>query len=171
MVQALAFAAALVFPALVIWGAVKDATSYTIPNWISLALLAAFPVAALAGGLPLMAAGQHFGVGAAVLLIGMVMFMLRWVGGGDAKLMAASALWLGWPAVMNFMLETALAGAAVSLVVLLMRSTPVRPLALLGPAWVVRLAEPRGDIPYGLAIAAGALWAFPESPLGRGLLF
>jgi prepilin peptidase CpaA len=171
MVQFLAFATALVFPALVIVAAVKDVTTYTIPNWIALSLLAAFPLAALAGGLPLIVAAQHAGVAAAALVIGMLFFALRWIGGGDAKLFAAGALWLGWPAGGTFLLMTALAGAGVAFVILALRSTLIRPFAMLGPGWVVRLSEPDADIPYGVAIAVGALMAFPASPLGKGLLF
>src|ERR1700761_4835606 len=79
----------LAFPALVIIGAVKDLTSYTIPNWIAGALLAAFVLAAFAFGLPLPVVGMDAAVFAVALIAGMVMFALRWIGGGDAKLFAA----------------------------------------------------------------------------------
>src|SRR4051812_30411883 len=98
MIHALQLPLLLVFPALVIFAGLKDLTSYTIPNWISLALIAAFPLAALAAGLPLAGLGLHAGVGAAALVAAMVMFALGWIGGGDAKLFAAAGLWLGWPA-------------------------------------------------------------------------
>ncbi|HKP77635.1 MAG TPA: pilus assembly protein CpaA, partial [Phenylobacterium sp.] len=59
MLAVLAAAVALCFSALILAAAVSDATSFTIPNWTSLALLAIFPVAALAVGLPLPALGLH----------------------------------------------------------------------------------------------------------------
>jgi len=155
---------ALVLPALVIVAAVKDLTSFTIPNWISLALAGAFPVAALSAGLPLPQIGLHLGVGAGALVFGMVLFALRWIGGGDAKLFAAAALWLGWTALTPFLLVTLLAGGALSLGLLSLRAPLIRPFVLSGPAWFVRLAEPEEGVPYGLAIAAGALLAFPQSP-------
>ncbi|MDB5494639.1 MAG: pilus assembly protein CpaA [Phenylobacterium sp.] len=152
------------FPALVIVAALRDVTSYTIPNWLSLALLAAFPPAALAMGLPLGALGLHLGVGVIGLVAGMAMFALGWIGGGDAKLFAAAALWLGWPAVATYAAMTGLAGGALALTLLALRSGYLRPYVVTGPAWFSRLAEPGENVPYGAAIAAGALAAFPASP-------
>ena len=159
----LAAAVALVFPALVLVAAAKDALSFTIPNWISLVLIAVFPVAALAAGMPLTTMGLNAGVAAAALIAGMAMFAFRWIGGGDAKLFAAVALWLGWPALITFGLGMALAGGAMAVVLLVLRSAQLRPLVLLGPGWVVRLSEPGEGVPYGVAIAVGALAAFPKT--------
>jgi prepilin peptidase CpaA len=164
MIPYVAALLALALPALVIAAAVKDLTSFTIPNWISLALAAAFVPAALAAGLPLPAAGLHLAVGFGTLLAGMALFALRWIGGGDAKLTAAVALWLGWPALLPFLVITMFAGGALSLGLLSLRAPLLRPIVLAGPAWFVRLAEPKEGVPYGLAIAIGALAAFPQSP-------
>jgi prepilin peptidase CpaA len=152
------------FPALVIVAALRDVTSYTIPNWISLGLLAAFAPAALAMGLPAGAVGLHLGVGVIGLIAGMAMFALGWIGGGDAKLFAAAALWLGWPAAGTYAAMTGLAGGALALSLLALRSGYLRPYVVTGPAWFSRLAEPGENVPYGAAIAAGALAAFPASP-------
>jgi prepilin peptidase CpaA len=159
----------LALPALALVAAFKDATSYTIPNWVSLALIGVFPVAALAVGLPLPAFGLHLALGFAALVAGMIMFSLRWIGGGDAKLFAAAALWMGVPAILNLMLGAALAGGALAMILLLVRSAALRPLVLLGPGWVVRLAEPGEGVPYGVAIAAGAIWALPATPFAAAL--
>lgn len=154
------------FPALVIVAALHDAVSMTIPNWISAALIAGFAVAALAVGLPLAQAGTCLAVGVGALVAGMIMFALRWIGGGDAKMFASAALWLGTSGGVSFVLWTALAGGALALALLGGRRMvqlvgfPVRP-----PAWIGRLLEPEGDIPYGIAICVGALLAFPQSPL------
>lgn len=169
MIQYLSAALVLVFPALVIVGALKDVTTYTIPNWIPLSLLAAFPLTALALGLPPGAMGLHAGIGAVALVAGMAMFAFGWVGGGDAKLLAAAGLWLGWPAALTFLLVTGMAGGALALGLLTLRSAPFRPLVLMGPSWFTRLAEPGENVPYGVAIAVGALVAFPASPLIGGL--
>ena len=155
----------LVFPALVIVGALRDVTSYTIPNWISGLLILGFAPAALALGLPLSAIGLHLGVGVAALMIGMAMFALNWIGGGDAKLFAASALWLGWPGSLEFVVVTGFAGGILTFALLSLRSPLIRPYVLSGPGWITRLAEPKGDLPYGVAIAVGALFAFPGSTL------
>lgn len=155
----------LVFPALVVVAALRDVTSYTIPNWISLALIGAFVPTMLVLGLPLGAIGQHAGVGAAALVAGMAMFALGWIGGGDAKVFAAAGLWLGLPAVVPFVVVTAVAGGALAVFLLFARTTALNPLMTSGPAWLGRLATRGENVPYGVAIAAGALFAFPQSAL------
>ncbi|MGZ6038560.1 MAG: A24 family peptidase [Phenylobacterium sp.] len=159
----------LIFPALVIAGALKDLTSFTIPNAISLALVAAYPAAALAMGLPLAAIGVSCAVGAGALILGMGMFAAGWIGGGDAKLFAAAALWLGPPAALSYLLFTGFAGGALAIGLLGLRSQKVRAVMPAGPAWFARLAEPGENVPYGVAIAVGALAAFPVSPLAAHL--
>ena len=153
-----------IFPALVLFAAVRDATSFIIPNWISVAVVVAFFPAALVLHLPLLSVLEAVGVGVAFLVAGIVMFALRWIGGGDAKLLAACALWLGWPAAAAFLVWTAVAGGVLALALLSSRKWASYYPGV-GPQWFARLMEPRGDIPYGLAIAAGALAAFPSSLL------
>lgn len=155
----------LIMPALVIVAGLKDATSFRIPNWISLALIAAFLPTALVVGAGLGPIGVHLAVGAAALVLAMGMWTLGWIGGGDAKLFAAAALWLGWPSAGIFALVTALAGGALSVTLLNLRSGWARAYVPAGPNWVERLRLPGGKVPYGVAIAAGALVAFPESGL------
>ena len=157
----------LILPALVIVAGLKDATTFTIPNWISAAAVLAFAPAALAAGADLGQIGVHLGIGALALMVGMGMWALRWIGGGDAKLFAASALWLGWPAIGPYLLVTALAGGALSIAILNLRAGWARAFVPVGPRWVERLREEGGDVPYGVAIAIGALVAFPGSGLVR----
>jgi len=171
MPQVLQAVLVAVFPALVIVAALRDATTYTIPNWISLALIAGFAAAAPAMGLAPGAIGLHLGVGAIGLLAGMVMFALGWIGGGDAKLFAAAALWLGWPAGANYGVYTGMAGGALAVSLLTLRSGYLRPYVVTGPAWFSRLAEPGENVPYGVAIAVGALAAFPASPFMAAFRF
>jgi len=169
MLALIAAALVLCLPALVLTAAVSDAATFRIPNWIPLTLLAVFPVAALAGGMPLPTMGLHAAVGVGMLVVGVFMFAMRWMGGGDAKLLAAAALWLGWSALPTFVLVTAIAGGGLSVGLLMLRSAQFRPLVDMGPRWFTRLAEPGGDIPYGLAICAGALAALPASPFAASL--
>lgn len=160
---------ALVFIGLVLTAAFKDAASLTIPNWISLTLVGVFPFAALSIGMQLPAMGLNAGVGAAALAAGMAMFALGWVGGGDAKLLAAVSLWIGWPAIMTFLTVTALAGGGLAALLLILRSDQLRSLVLLGPPWMLRLAEPGAGVPYGVAIGAGAIVTLPATLFGAGL--
>lgn len=153
-----------VMPALVIVGGLRDLTTMKIPNWISGALVLAFPPAAFAVGLAPMEMAVHLGVAAAALVIGAGMFALRWIGGGDAKLMAAACLWLGLQGSGMFLLFTGVVGGLFCLILMFARAYS-QPYLLGAPGWVVHLMEPKGDIPYGVAIAAGALLAYPASPL------
>ena len=153
------------FPAGVIVAALKDATSFTIPNWLSgLLALAFFPVA-LAAHLPLSVIGFSVLAGCGALALGMAMFALGWCGGGDAKLLAAVALWLGWQGLAPFAMVTCAAGGALAFALVLARRNILAGMASAGPAWLERLLTPGEDLPYGMAIAAGALAAFPSSAL------
>jgi prepilin peptidase CpaA len=168
MIHPILTAVLLVFPALVILGGARDLVSYRIPNWISLALLAGFALAALAAlvaGVAPSALGLNLAVGAGALVVGAIMFALGWIGGGDAKLFAAAALWIGWPAAGDYVVVTGLAGGALATLLLSLRSAIFRPYVLSGPPWFMRLAEPGENVPYGVAIAVGALVAFPGSVL------
>lgn len=151
-------------PALMIAAGLKDLTTMTIPNWISVALLAGFVPAALLVGLGPAQIAVHLGVALAALAVGAGLFALGWLGGGDAKLMAAASLWLGLGGAVHFILWTALIGGLFSVLLLAVRAR-VTPVLAVGPAWLSRLLQPKGDIPYGVAIAGGALVAFPSSVL------
>ncbi|WP_428152972.1 A24 family peptidase [Brevundimonas sp.] len=154
-----------VFPALVIVGGLHDLITMKIPNWVSLALIAAFfPVALLIGAAP-MDIAIHVGIGVAALVVGMGMFAAGWVGGGDAKLLAASCLWMGLSGVAPFLLWTGIAGGVFCLFLMTARQYFPMVAPSVSQGWVVSLMQPKGDIPYGVAIAAGALLALPESGL------
>ncbi len=158
-----------ILPALVIIAGLKDLTSMKIPNWISGLLILGFFPAALFFGLTPAAIGIHLGVAAAALLIGMGLFALNLLGGGDVKLMAAACLWLGLSGSGVFVLATAIIGGVFSLALLVSRAW-LQPWVSAGPGWFVQLMEPKGHIPYGVAIAAGALVAWPASPLMTAFL-
>jgi prepilin peptidase CpaA len=159
----------LVFPALAIVAAMKDATSYTIPNWISLALIASYAPAAAVAGLPLGVIGFSVLFALAALVAGMAMFALGWIGGGDAKFLASASLWIGLSGAAHFLVVTALCGGLLATGLLALRSVWLRPLTVRAPGWVGRLATPDADAPYGVAIAAGALYAFPLSAFATAL--
>lgn len=158
------------FPTLVITAALKDLTSYTIPNWISAALVVSFPLAVVAYGATPMEIGASALVGVAALFAGAAMFALGWIGGGDAKMFAACGLWLGWPAVLPFLMGTALAGGGLAVALLWSRKLSFGYVQW-APAWFGRLMTPGADVPYGLAICLGALIAFPQGPLHLGAPF
>ena len=75
-------------------------------------------------------------------------------------------MWLGLPGLMTFLLATGVAGGALALGLMAARKEGLlTSYAAAGPAWLGRLLQPDGDLPYGLAIAVGALAAFPSSAL------
>lgn len=151
-------------PCLVIAAGLRDLTTMTIPNWISILLFFGFFPAAFMVGLSPMTVALHMGVGLVALVAGMIFFALKFIGGGDAKLMAAACLWLGVGGSGEFLVYTGLVGGLFGLGLILVRKQ-VEPWLFHAPGWVLKLMHPRGDIPYGVAIAAGVLLAFPSSAL------
>jgi len=151
-------------PCLVIAAGVHDLTTMTIPNWISGLLILGFFPAALIVGLAPGVVAIHVAVAVVALLIGMGLFAMGYIGGGDAKLLAAASLWFGLYGAGMFVLWTGVAGGFVCLGILIARKW-LQPFVVFTPGWVGRLMEPRGDIPYGVAIALGALLAYPSSGL------
>lgn len=149
------------FAGLVLFAAFSDASRLIIPNWVSIALTAIFPVAALIAGAPLAQIGLHVLFGFGVLAVGFVLFQFNIIGGGDAKLLAAASVWTGLTAFMPFILWTAIAGGVMALALL-----TARQLIPAGtyPAFVDHLLKKQNGIPYGVAIMVGALMAIPSLP-------
>ncbi|PHR52623.1 MAG: hypothetical protein COA47_17630 [Robiginitomaculum sp.] len=154
----------LLFPLLMFVAAWRDMVSMTIPNWISLTLLGLFLLAAPLIGLSWGEFGLHMAVGFGALALTIAMFALGWIGGGDAKLFAAAALWMGWPDILSYAVISALAGGVLTVLLILARKTALPPV-LYTQEWSARLLKKDGDVPYGMALCAGALYLFPQSSL------
>lgn len=152
----------LVFPALMAFAASSDLFTMTISNRVSLGLVAAFLLLALVTGMPAGEIASHLGAGAVVLAIAFVFFARGWIGGGDAKLAAATALWLGWGHLYEYLLYASLLGGVLTLALLEFRKFAL-PSLLAGRAWLERLHQPDGGIPYGIALAAAALIVYPST--------
>ncbi len=153
----------LIFVGCMLAAAWNDMTSMTIPNWISLILLAGFfmiaPFAMQSWG----QFGQHILVGFTCFAIGVGMFALGWMGGGDAKLLAATSIWWVWSDLWIYLVYTAFAGGALALLLLVGRRW--FPAAVLTTDWVYRLFKDEKKMPYGLALAFGALMTLPRSEI------
>jgi prepilin peptidase CpaA len=150
----------LVFPSLMAFAASSDLLTMTISNRISAALIAGFVLLAYASGMNLHEIGMHFLAGAIVLCLTFVCFLRGWVGGGDAKLAAATALWFGFDYLYDYVLLASLLGGALTLLILRFRQTPL-PESFLRRAWVARLHDQHNGVPYGIALAAAALVIYP----------
>ena len=165
----ISFVLIAVFPAIVIVAALRDATTMTIPNGLCLTGLLAFAPVAMLAHMQFNAIGLSAGVCISCLVAGMAMFAVRWIGGGDAKLLAVCGLWMGWPLLMTFLFWTAVAGGGLAIGLLIVRklarSDGSQFAKRSGPAWLTRLLQPDGDIPYGVAIAVGAITAYPTAPV------
>jgi len=150
----------LLLPGSLAFAAAMDLLTMTIPNRIALVVLLAFFSAAVLAGIGLPAIGAHLASGLCVLLLGMVFFFCGWCGGGDAKLLAAIALWLDFDNLFQYLLYTAVVGGMLATALSMLRSVPL-PGMLLAEAWAVRLHRRDAGIPYGIALAAGALLIYP----------
>ena len=113
-----------VFPFAMAYAAASDLLTMRIANSVSLGLVAAFLVIALIAGMPAQEMLLHLAVGAALLLAGMLLFSLNLVGGGDAKLLAAAGLWIGYDQLVPFLLYVTIFGGALALLLLAYRRFP-----------------------------------------------
>ncbi len=141
----------------------NDMTSMTIPNWISVVLFVGFLIVAPLVWQGWANFGTHILVGLVCFAAGILMFALGWMGGGDAKLLAATSFWWVWADLAYYLFYTALAGGALALFLLLGRQfLPVR---LMTTDWMHRLFKDEKRMPYGLALAFGALVTLPRSEI------
>ena len=152
----------LLFPALMAFAAASDLLTMTISNRVSLVLAAAFLLLALLSGMAPYDILIHVGAGAAVLVVGFFCFAMGWMGGGDAKVAAAAALWFGFAHLLNYLVYASLFGGALTLLLLQFRQWPL-PYPLAGKPWLIKLHAKESGIPYGIALAIGALMVYPET--------
>ncbi|MBR0691842.1 prepilin peptidase [Bradyrhizobium lablabi] len=152
----------MLFPALMAFAAASDLFTMTIPNRVSLGLLAGFMLLAPLTGMSVHDMLSHAGAGALVLVVSFAMFAMGWIGGGDAKVAAAAALWFGFDHLLNFLVYASVLGGALTLLLLQLRQWPL-PYPLVSQAWLARLHDKQTGIPYGIALALGALLAYPDT--------
>src|SRR5215212_2166638 len=108
----------LLFPALMAFAASSDLLTMTISNRVSLLLLGGFFGMALLTGMNGSALLSHIGAGLLVLTVTFGFFARGWIGGGDAKLAAATALWFGFDHLLIYALYASLLGGALTLLIL-----------------------------------------------------
>ena len=152
----------LLFPALMAFAASSDLFTMTISNRVTLVLVAGFFALALNSGMNLQAVMWHIGAALTVLAVTFVFFARGWIGGGDAKLAAATALWLGFDHLTAYLLYASIFGGVLTLAVIRFRLMPL-PATLAKQGWIQRLHQLNGGVPYGIALAAAALLIYPDT--------
>jgi prepilin peptidase CpaA len=152
----------MLFPAVMAFAASSDLLTMTISNRVSLVLIAGFFVMAAVIGMSPAAIMMNIGAAALVLVVAFGFFAQGWIGGGDAKLAAATALWLGFDHLPVYLVYASLFGGLLTLVLLQARSLPL-PRLLVGQPWAERLHRKDSGVPYGIALAAAALAIYPDT--------
>ena len=160
---------ALVFPALMAYAAFSDLFTMRISNWLVIAVGAAYFVLALVTQLDWALVGWASATAAAALAVAFVFFAFGWIGGGDAKLIAATVLWTGLALLLQYLIYAALLGGALTLIILLLRRYPLPP-RLASQAWLDRLHNPKTGVPYGIALAAAAILVYPQTAIFTRLM-
>jgi len=151
---------AALFGTLLVLAAVEDMWRLKISNWICAAIIVAAFVALILAG-PVAQLWQNVAVFAALLGVGTLAFAYGKLGGGDVKLFAATGLWFDLAGAGRMILAVLIAGGFLAIFVLTLRTIQW------SPALRQRIAilRPKGGIPYGVAIAVGALGTLA---IGRG---
>ena len=157
-----------IFPGAMALSAASDFFTMTIPNRLVLALVLGFFVVAPLAGLGWSDIGLHLALALAALAFAFVLFSFGWIGGGDAKLFAATCLWLTPEIIPAYGIYAALVGGALTVLLLVWRSLPL-PSMLTSQGWLMRLHSPKEGVPYGIALAAAGLLVYRETPFVAAL--
>jgi prepilin peptidase CpaA len=158
----------VLFPALMAFAASSDLLTMTISNRLSLALAGGFFLLTLATGMGLTAIGMHLAAGALVLAVCFGFFAMGWIGGGDAKLAAATALWFGFDYLLDYLVYASLFGGVLTVLLIQFRRLPL-PDVLARQGWILKLHDEGSGVPYGIALAAAALIVYPKTGWMPGL--
>ena len=153
-----------VFPALMAFAAAYDLTTMTIPNKLTAAVALAFVAVVALCGPTVSEIAWHVAAGLLVLTVTFAMFTAGWIGGGDAKLAAGIALWLGFADLLDYFMLASILGGLLTLALLLARRYPLPPVLARLP-WALRLHAPETGIPYGIALAVAALATLPHAQI------
>ena len=161
MTQAIIF---VVFPLCLAVAACSDFLTMLIPNRVSAILLASFFVVAPLAGLGLTDIAMHLAAGLIVFSACFALFAFNIMGGGDAKLLTASAVWFGMTfSLVEFLIYVSFVGGMLTMAILSLRAHTNTILAsgLPVPGHLMTAKK----VPYGIAIGVAAFMAYPSSPL------
>ncbi len=152
------------FPFAMAFAASSDLLTMRISNRLVMILVAGFFIIALAVNLPLQQVAMHVTAALIVLAVGFAFFAFGWIGGGDAKLAAATTLWLGFGLTLPYLVYAAFLGGLLTLAILTLRGMPLTPM-LARWHWLERLHDKKSGVPYGVALAAAGLLTYSNSSI------
>lgn len=156
--------ALFIFPLLMAFAASSDLLTMRISNRLILLLVGGFFAMALAINMPFQELALHLACAAIVLAVAFTLFAFGWIGGGDAKLAAATTLWLGFGVTLPYIVYGGLLGGALTLLLLSIRQFPL-PLMLMKVRWIERLHNKSTGVPYGIALAAAGLLTYSDTAI------
>ena len=145
------------FIALLSAAAISDVRNLTIPNSYCLGIVLCYPFYLLAPAQPVDWLGGVLVCGG-LLVVGFALFTTGRVGGGDAKLLAATSLWAGPGLLVEFVLLTALAGGGIALLLYVRHRWGRRPSLAALAAGEASPDFAQQPMPYGVAIFAGGVY-------------
>lgn len=153
----------VIFPFCMLFAAISDMLSMTIANRVSLILLASFAIIAPLTGMDWGQYGAHFSAGLLALAVTFGLFALGGMGGGDAKLISATAVWMGLSAeLLQYLVVGAVAGGLLTLAILVYRKSPIA--AFTGHNIFLRhFADEKAGVPYGVALGIAGLVIYPQT--------
>jgi prepilin peptidase CpaA len=151
------------------YAATSDLVSMTISNGLCLALVASFAIGAGLLGLSVAEIGWHLAAGTLVLVVTFGLFAAGWIGGGDAKLAAATALWFGFDQLGWYLMIAGAFGGLLTVLILLFRAQPL-PAPAAHWSWARRLHRANEGVPYGIALASAALLVLPQTLIWRAAI-
>lgn len=156
----------VVFAFAMIFAAISDLLTMTIANRVSLVLIGSFALIAPLTGMDLQTYGMHFAVAFGVLVTTFILFAIGGMGGGDAKLLAATALWCGWGMpLVEYLAYSAILGGWLTVGIIMYRGTLVAEVAGEKFEFLGRIGDKNVGVPYGIALGIGGLVTAPQMPL------
>ena len=156
------FAGVLIFPLAVVYAGLMDLVTMKIRNVLVMGIGVAWLVLAPLAGFTWSELGLNVAVAALVFVITFTFFAMGWIGGGDAKLAAVTALWFDPQQALFYFTCASFLGGMLTLAILQFRTMMV-PSALLGVPWIMHLHQKTTGVPYGAAMAPAALIVFPQT--------
>lgn len=160
----------VIFPFCMLFAAVSDMVSMTIANRVSIILVASFAVIAPMTGMDWATYGWHFAAGGLVLAVTFVLFAIGGMGGGDAKLLAATAVWMGFGiTLLQYLVLGAMLGGLLTLLIIVFRNSPMSVLSA-NNTFLRHFADHKAGIPYGVALGIAGMMIYPQTELVRWAL-